>query len=102
MNESIRLNGVEYVRADLVGAPPSETQIVIGQRGWVFVGKVSEDGDDIVIRGAKNIRVWGTSRGLGELVDGPLESTKFDPYGTVRLPKIAVVARIDVNGGWDD
>lgn len=93
MNTTITIDGIEYVRADSAG--PSKTQIVIAQRGWIFVGNVSEDGDDLVIRDARNIRIWGTTKGLGELVDGPVATTKHDSYGTVRLHKLAVVARID-------
>lgn len=99
MSEKITVNGVEYVPA--ADAPATETQIVVAQRGWVFVGQVSFEGDDLVIRGAKNIRIWGTTRGLGELVNGPLPGTKFDEYGTVRIPAASVVARLDVTGGWE-
>lgn len=100
MLNKITLDGVEYIRAD--DAPASETQIVVAQRGWVFVGEVSFEGDDLVIRNAKNIRIWGTTKGLGQLVDGPTGSTKYDDYGTVRLPKISVVSRIDTkSGAWE-
>ena len=99
--KEITLDGVEYVRADQVGVEPTVKQIVVGQRGWVFVGDVSEDGDDMVIGNAQNIRVWGTERGLGQLVGGPTSSTKYDPYGVVRIPKLSVVARINVSeGAW--
>ena len=99
--KEIVLDGVAYVRADQVSTEATEKQIVIGQRGWVFVGDVSEDGDDIVIGNAQNIRVWGTTKGLGELAAGPTSSTKYDPYGVVRLPKLSVVARINVTeGAW--
>ena len=74
---------------------------MVDQRGWVFVGDVTEDGDDIVIGNAQNIRRWGTTKGLGQLVNGPLAETKYDPYGVVRLPKLSVVARINVaEGAW--
>ena len=98
MGEKSTLDGVEYVRADSVDLTPSTTQIVVAQRGWVFVGRVSEVGDDLVISDAQNIRRWGTSRGLGELVSGPLPGTTVDPYGTVRMHRLAVVARLDVDG----
>ena len=104
MNENtsdttIIVNGVEY--APVVDLTPSATQIVIAQRGWIFVGEVTRDGDDLVIVNAKNIRTWGTSKGLGELVNGPTSSTKVDDYGTVRLHHLAVVARLDANpGAW--
>lgn len=99
--KEITLDGVAYVRADQVSVEASAKQIVVGQRGWVFVGDVSEDGDDLVIGNAQNIRRWGTTKGLGQLASGPLTDTKYDPYGVVRLPKLSVVARINVNeGAW--
>jgi len=93
---TIKIDEVEYVRAD--SAKPSDIQIVVAQRGWVFAGRVSVEGDDVVIRDAKNIRVWGTTKGLGELRKGPLSSTKYDDYGTVRMPALSVVSRIDAEG----
>jgi hypothetical protein len=93
MSDKLNVNGIEYVRAQA-----SETQIVVAQRGWVYVGRVSVEGDDLVIRDAKNIRKWGTSRGLGELRNGPLPATVADDYGTVRMPMLSVVSRIDAEG----
>ena len=71
-------------------------QIVIAQRGWVFVGDVERDGDDVKINNASCIRRWGTTKGLGELAkDGPKPNTVLDQMGTVRLHSLAVVASID-------
>lgn len=71
-------------------------QIVIAQRGWVFVGDVERDGDDVKINNASCIRRWGTTKGLGELAkEGPKSNTVLDPMGTVRLHSLAVVASID-------
>ena len=97
--KTISIDGVDYVRADQVSIASTDTQIVVGQRGWIFVGQVSDDGEDLVITHARNIRIWGTTKGLGELADGPTEKTKADSYGTVRLPKLTVVARINVTAG---
>ena len=67
-------------------------QIVILDRGFVFVGDVSEDGVWLLIKNARNIRRWGTSKGLGELAkNGPLADTKIDDAGTVRAPMRAVI-----------
>ena len=67
-------------------------QIVILDRGFVFVGDVTEEGGWLVISSAKNIRRWGTSKGLGELAAlGPLAETKMDDAGTVRAPMRAVI-----------
>jgi hypothetical protein len=71
-------------------------QIVIAQRGWVFVGDVERSGDDVTISAAQCIRRWGTTKGLGELAkNGPQQSTVLDPMGTVRLHALAIVASID-------
>lgn len=71
-------------------------QIVIAQRGWVFVGDVDRSGDDVTISNAKCIRRWGTTRGLGELAkSGPQRQTVLDDMGTVRLHALAVVASLD-------
>ncbi|QMU98760.1 hypothetical protein FVO59_12840 [Microbacterium esteraromaticum] len=71
-------------------------KIVVLQRGWVVVGDVTVEGGELVIRDASVIRYWGTTKGLGELVDGPTEKTKLDPAGTVRAHVLGVVLTLDV------
>ena len=73
-------------------------RIVVLQRGWVAVGRYIKRGSEVVIEKAKIIRSWGTSRGLGELVDGPTSSTKLDPAGTLRQHELAVITSIDCKG----
>lgn len=76
-------------------------QIVVLDRGFVYVGDVSNDCDgSLIIENAKNIRRWGTSKGLGELRNGPLANTVVDDVGTVRAPERAVIHMIAVQGGW--
>lgn len=71
-------------------------QIIIAQRGWVFVGDVERSGDDVTISDAKCIRRWGTTNGLGQLaLHGPQKNTVLDDVGTVRLHALAVVASLD-------
>lgn len=96
-NTTITVDGVEYTRSDTT--TPSEVRIVVLQRGWVVVGRYAEDGDEVTVTDASVIRVWGTTRGLGELVDGPTSTTTLDPAGTVRAHRGAVVFTIDANTG---
>ena len=71
-------------------------QIVIAQRGWVFVGDVKRSGDDVTITDASCIRRWGTTKGLGEIaLKGPTKATVLDPMGTVRMHALAIVATVD-------
>lgn len=73
-------------------------RILIGHRGWVFIGRQSTDGDDVVLSDASCIRRWGTSKGLGEIAaGGPTKTTVLDAVGTVRLHRLAVIATIDAN-----
>lgn len=75
-------------------------QIIIAQRGWVFVGDVTTNDDNVVIENAACIRRWGTAKGLGELAaNGPTKTTVLDNMGTVRLHALAVVATIDCEAG---
>lgn len=74
--------------------------MVIGQRGWIWVGKVTRiklDPADAYyywrIEDAYCIRTWGTKQGLGELVAGPTAETVLDPAGVVECHELTVVGR---------
>ena len=70
--------------------------IVVLDRGFVYVGDAEISGDWCVITDARNIRYWGTTKGLGELAqNGPTSKTKLDAVGTVRAPMRAVISVID-------
>jgi hypothetical protein len=88
----------------LIGAKSAPAKQNIGQnivvldRGFVYVGDVEIDGDFAVITNAKNIRYWGTKKGLGELTSGPLLETKLDAIGTVQAPMRAVIHFVPCKG----
>ena len=64
-------------------------RIVVADQGWVLIGSVSEVSDEgILMENAHCIRVWGTSRGLGELVNGPTEKTILDHMGTLHIKSV--------------
>lgn len=70
-------------------------QIVILDRGFVFVGNVVTDGEWVHISNAQNVRRWGTSKGLGQLAkDGPASNTILDPADSVRAPLRALIGMI--------
>jgi len=73
-------------------------KIVILQRGWVYIGKFSQEGDMCTLTNAYNIRRWGTERGLGELaLEGKKENTQLDEVGKVTFHILTSVALLDVN-----
>ena len=70
--------------------------IAVVDRGFVYVGDVETDGQWCVVTGARNIRQWGTTRGLGELaLHGPTDATVLDEVGIVRIPHHALISLID-------
>jgi hypothetical protein len=86
-------------------------QIVVFQRGYVFVGVVSKVPFDensknhwykqYQIDHAYSILSWGSARGLGDLVNGPLPDTQLEPKHIVRLHELSSVAAMDVSWkGW--
>ena len=72
--------------------------IAVLDRGWVFIGNVTTDEEWCVIEKAKNIRIWGTKKGLGELAAcGPQPSTVMDDAGSVRVSRKALLFTIAVD-----
>jgi len=72
--------------------------IVVATHGHVLVGDLFEEGDRFYLRKASVIRVWGTTKGLGELRDGPTESTKLDPCGDIVIQRHAVIFTMPCRG----
>lgn len=70
--------------------------IVVADRGFVYIGDVAHDGEWCVVSNCRNIRIWGTKSGLGQLAtQGPQEKTVLDIIGIVRIPARAVISIID-------
>lgn len=96
---TMMINDVKYIREDSIQtAEIGEKRIIVAAHGWVFVGDCTDnDNGSVTIRNAKNIRRWGTTKGLGELCKGPLSKTVTDDYGTVNTIAIVTIA---IEGGW--
>lgn len=76
----------------------AKKKIVVAQRGWVFVGDVRQEGDEVIIENCQNIRRWGTTKGLGQLaLEGPQTNTVLDPAPVTRIHHLAVVFTYDCN-----
>ena len=70
--------------------------IAVLDKGFVYIGDCEHDGEWLIISNAKNLRYWGTKKGLGELaLEGPQKETKLDDVGTVRAPAHSVISIID-------
>jgi hypothetical protein len=75
-----------------------EQQIVVLDKGFVYVGNVTIRDGWVNIENARNIRIWGTTKGLGELRNGPLKETKLDECGIVLAPLKSLIHLIPCKG----
>lgn len=95
----LEINGRRYVAEK--PATPGTLKIVVFPRGWILVGNaeyVYEDGSPSSIRltNASVIRLWGTTKGLGEIaLNGPTSKTVLDSCGTVTSPIQSILLVID-------
>lgn len=97
--DKITVNGVEYTR-EIKG---TEIKIVVLQRGWVMVGYWHREGNDCKLTDASVIRTWGTSKGLGEIINKPTTKTILDKCGTVQFDYLTVVCSLDCEvEGWQN
>lgn len=61
-------------------------QIAVLQRGWVFIGNITQNGDDYSLADGACIRRWGTTKGLGQIAkDGPTSNTELEPVPEVKF-----------------
>jgi len=100
LNE-VEINGIKYIRKDSVKDVKEYTgdvKIVVLQRGWVYIGRFERNGNDCKLHNAYNIRIWGTTKGLPELVNGMTSKTVLDKCdGIVEFDYLTVVHTITCN-----
>ncbi len=75
MSKTVTIDGVEYAPVVPAG---NDIRICILERGWVVIGHYERSGDTCTVRNGAVIRVWGTTKGLPELVNGPTGKTVLD------------------------
>lgn len=76
--------------------PSFKLVIAVLDRGWVFIGRLTEHEKGVCLDKAACIRRWGTTKGVGELaLHGPQSSTVLDEAGTVIVPGSSVICLIE-------
>ena len=98
MQNTIEVNGVSYTKTDTIETKATNKQILVLQRGWVVVGDVHQELTTVSVSNCSEIRVWGTSNGLGELAEnGPLSETVLDKCPPAQVHELSIVLRMNVN-----
>jgi hypothetical protein len=98
--ETITLNGKTYYSEQLQKQQfNGDIKIVVLQRGWVLIGRFERADNNCKLHDASVIRVWGTSKGLGELAsEGKKKGTVLDKCsGVVEFDYLTMVLSISVN-----
>ena len=97
----IEINGIIYIPKDSIQQTKEfdgDIKIVVLQRGWIYIGRFEKIGNLCKLHNAYNIRTWGTTKGLPELVNGATKDTKLDKCdGIVEFDWLTVVHTITVN-----
>ena len=90
------IDGVEYQPVSANG----RVAIVVCDRGFVLVGRITVADSYVTITACQNVRRWGTTKGLGQIASGgPTSETKLDPQPTTRVHELQVVQIIDCEEG---
>jgi hypothetical protein len=105
--DELTLGQVRELQSLLGGVPTVQNKdwghaIVVADRGFVwFAESVKRNGDFIEIRQARQIRVWGTTKGLAQLAnDGPQSGTKLEDIGNADIPFRAIISIIPTKKRW--
>ena len=102
--KTLKIDDVEYVRKDSISTHndvKGDLFIVVLQRGWVAVGKRSVlPNGDYILMDAAHIRVWGTTKGLGEIaMDGPTSKTILDKCPPIEYHPMTTIMHIRCKEG---
>ena len=80
-------------------------KIVVINNGFVMVCKgFTKHAEGVTLTNARCIRVWGTTDGLGQLVNGPTPKTVLDArIPIVEVPMHQVLFTFEVSPGqWEE
>lgn len=93
--QTVMIDGVEFRRVD----SPSDVKILVLNRGWVVVGRPTTEGDYTTIHDCSVVRIWGATKGLGEIAEGgPTSKTILDKCPDVKVHVSQIVLTMNCDG----
>ena len=97
--ETIKINEVEYVRADSIQQKPKGNRaVVVVDRGWIFAGDVTRENGRVKLSRALHVFKW-ESVGFS----GMIENTKkadLRKIADVDIPEGAEIFCVPVSENW--
>jgi len=101
MKDSILIDGICYIPEST--RPTGNREVVVCERGWIFVGDVTERTADgyLDIANAANLRKWGKTGFGGALTDPKGAEVQLDPCPPLSVRLAAVLTRHPVGEEWN-
>ena len=99
MDQTITINGVDYVCADSVSTPVAGTRaVIVVDRGWIFAGDVTRENGRVKLKRALHVFKWAAVGFAGMIAD----TTKADlrPIADVDIPEGAEIFCVPVVDNW--
>ena len=99
--ETITIDGVKYVRADIVQVKPNGNRaVIVVDRGWIFAGDVIRENGRIKLSRAIHVFKW-ESIGFDGVIANPKSSkVTLKPIADVDMPDSAEIFAIPVGETW--
>jgi hypothetical protein len=99
--ETIKINNVEYVRADSVQTKPTGNRaVIVVDRGWIFAGDVTRENGRIKLTRAIHVFRW-ESIGFDGMISSPKSNkVTLKPLADVDLPEGSELFAIPVPNDW--
>ena len=99
--ERIKIDEVEYVRAEAQPPPNGKRAVVVVDRGWIWAGDVTEENGRIYLDRAVWVFRWESIGFDGVLADPKSSKVTLKPVANrVDIPAGAEVFRVPVGDDW--
>lgn len=98
---TLKIDDVEYVRADSVSAKPNGNRaVVVVDRGWIFAGDVTRENGRIKIARALHVFRWESIGFDGMIKEPKSNRVTLKPLADVDMPSDAEIFSIPVSENW--
>ena len=97
--ETIKINEIEYVRADSIQQKPTGNRaIIVVDRGWIFAGDVTRENGRIKLTRALHVFKW-ESVGFAGIINNT-EKADLRPIADVDIPEVSEIFCVPVSESW--
>ena len=97
--ETIKINDIDYVRADQVKPKPSGNRaVVVIDKGWIIAGDVEEKNGRVYLSRCSWVFKW-SSVGFAAVIEDPSKADIRD-IADIDFPAVSEIFRIPVADDW--